>query len=187
MSDSFVNLKCPGCGAKLEVYGDMERFACGYCGNEVLVQRRGGTVSLKAVVEGIREVQKGTDRTAAELALVRLDKELQALRDQRPMIEQEIADELKSNSGRVNLWETAAVIGFLFALLGGLTLNPLLAGLGLAVLVVSYRPVHKAWDRRRAGRDDAEQTRLRRMQEFDAKIASKEAELAQTRQVLDAK
>lgn len=73
-----LTLKCPSCGAALEVSPDMEHFSCGYCGIEQIVQRRGGTVSLKLIAESISRVQVGTDRTAAELALVRLKHELTA-------------------------------------------------------------------------------------------------------------
>lgn len=80
MADPFINLNCVNCGAKLEVYDDMDRFACGCCGTEMLVQRRGGTVALRAVAEAIRKVQIGTDKTAAEPALARLDKELEQVK-----------------------------------------------------------------------------------------------------------
>jgi ribosomal protein S27E len=63
-NDHFINLNCANCGAKLEVYDDMERFACGYCGTELIAQRRGGTVALRAVTEAIKKVQIGTDKTA---------------------------------------------------------------------------------------------------------------------------
>jgi DNA-directed RNA polymerase subunit RPC12/RpoP len=75
MSETFINLNCANCGAKLDVYDDMERFACGYCGAEMIVQRRGGTVALKAVTEAIKKVAVGTDKMAAELALARLNQE----------------------------------------------------------------------------------------------------------------
>jgi ribosomal protein S27E len=88
MSDRFVSLKCETCGGKLSVYHDMERFACGYCGTEMVVQRRGGTVVLKAVTEAIKKVQVGTDKTAAELAIVRHEKELAALRKTQADLEQ---------------------------------------------------------------------------------------------------
>lgn len=78
MSVRFVPLSCPNCGAKLEVYEDMTRFACGFCGTEVAAERRGGTVLLKAMTEAIRKVQVGTDKTAAELAIVRLSRDLEA-------------------------------------------------------------------------------------------------------------
>ena len=80
MSDHFINLNCTNCGGKLEIYEDMDRFACGYCGTEQIVQRRGGAVALKAVTEAIQKVQIAADKTAAELALVRLERELLELR-----------------------------------------------------------------------------------------------------------
>ncbi len=73
-----VNLNCPSCGAPLEIHGDMERFACGHCGSEQIVLRRGGTIGLRLVADAVARVQVGTDKTAAELALVRLDKEVGA-------------------------------------------------------------------------------------------------------------
>ena len=60
--ENFITLKCQSCGGKLDVFGDMERFACGYCGTEMIVQRRGGTISLKRVEEAIKKLQIGTDR-----------------------------------------------------------------------------------------------------------------------------
>ena len=79
MSTTFIPLNCQNCGGKLEIYPDMDRFACGYCGTEMMVQRRGGTVALKAVTEAIAKIQVGTDKTAAELALVRLETEMRQL------------------------------------------------------------------------------------------------------------
>jgi hypothetical protein len=77
--ENFITLKCQSCGGKLEVYEDMDRFSCSYCGTEMIVQRRGGTIALKLVQEAIKKVQVGTDKTAAELALVRLNDELKPL------------------------------------------------------------------------------------------------------------
>jgi hypothetical protein len=53
----------------------MERFACGYCGAEMFVQRRGGTVALKAVTDAIKKVAVGTDKMAAEMTMARLNQE----------------------------------------------------------------------------------------------------------------
>lgn len=64
MSTSFVALKCPSCGENLDVYENAEHFACGYCGAQIEVRRRGGTVSLKALTDAIQRVRRGTDRTA---------------------------------------------------------------------------------------------------------------------------
>jgi len=81
MHDTFISLSCANCGGKLEIYEEMERFACRYCRSELLVQRRGGTVALKAVTEAIKQVQVGTDKTAAELAIIRLEREAVELSD----------------------------------------------------------------------------------------------------------
>jgi hypothetical protein len=45
----------------------------------MIVQRRGGTVALKAVTDAIEKVQVGTDKTAAELAISRYKVELEEL------------------------------------------------------------------------------------------------------------
>jgi ribosomal protein S27AE len=73
---NLLTLNCPNCGAGLEISPDMESFACGYCGSQQRVERRGGTVSLKLVTDAIAKVQAGTDRTASELAISRLATEI---------------------------------------------------------------------------------------------------------------
>ena len=78
-ADRVVTLKCTNCGGNLDIAADMESFACGYCGTKQVVQRRGGTVSLKPIGEAIARVQVGTDRTAAELAVRRLQEDLASL------------------------------------------------------------------------------------------------------------
>lgn len=75
-----VRLTCPGCGAKIEVTEDLSRFACAYCGNEVLVNRAGGAVSLIPVLE---KVEDGTSKTASELAIVRLTGDIDKLKIER--------------------------------------------------------------------------------------------------------
>ena len=74
-----VNLGCTNCGAKLAVGQDIDRFTCGYCGAALVVERSGGTVSLKLVEETLISIRTGTDKTAAELAIRRLTIELQPL------------------------------------------------------------------------------------------------------------
>jgi hypothetical protein len=78
----FVTLSCPSCGGKLQITNDLDRFACGYCGQEHLVRRSGGVVSLAPVVEGLKQVQAGVDKTASELAIRRLREDIGQLQDQ---------------------------------------------------------------------------------------------------------
>jgi len=79
----FVALSCPSCGGKLEITNDVERFACAHCGREHIVKRSGGIVSLSPVVDAIREVGIGVEKTAAELAIVRLKTEIPELQRQK--------------------------------------------------------------------------------------------------------
>lgn len=87
---ALVALKCPNCGGKLEVTGQMSQFACGYCGANVKVLRQGGTVSL-SLEDAIARVQIGTDRTAAELALRRLKDELVEAEAEKISVERSVA------------------------------------------------------------------------------------------------
>jgi DNA-directed RNA polymerase subunit RPC12/RpoP len=75
----FITLSCPSCGAKLEITQDVNRFACSHCGREHIVKRSGGIVSLSPVVDAINQVKTGVDKTAAELALERIPKEIEVL------------------------------------------------------------------------------------------------------------
>lgn len=71
MSD-YINLTCPSCGGKLQITNDVDRFACGYCGHELIVKRGGGIISLSPMVEELKEVKTGVDKTASELTIVRI-------------------------------------------------------------------------------------------------------------------
>ncbi len=74
-------LDCPKCGASLKVTEHKEQISCGYCGSTLRVDRAGGTVSLE--LEGIK---RGTDKTAAELALTRLRLNIKWPPDARPTL-----------------------------------------------------------------------------------------------------
>lgn len=78
-----VSLKCVSCGAALDITIDMDVFACAYCGTQQVVKRSGGAVSLRLVREAISRVQRGTDRTAAELAIRRINEELLGIAKER--------------------------------------------------------------------------------------------------------
>jgi hypothetical protein len=78
----FVTLTCPSCGGKLQITTDIEHFACAHCGNEHVVNRAGGVVSLAPVSQELKDVKKGVDRTASELTIKRLTKEIDDLEKQ---------------------------------------------------------------------------------------------------------
>ena len=62
---------------------------CAACGNGDIANRCGGIVTLKPIIKSITKVQEGVDKTASELAIVRLNKEI-------PEIEERIS--VKNNS-----------------------------------------------------------------------------------------
>ena len=74
-ANDFIRMSCPSCGGKLTINSDIERFTCMYCSGEYLVRRGGGVISLAPVIAGIKAVGRGVDKTAAELAIQRLQKE----------------------------------------------------------------------------------------------------------------
>jgi uncharacterized membrane protein YidH (DUF202 family) len=109
---AFVSLSCPSCGGKLQITPDIQRFACAHCGREQIVQRGEGTISLSPVVDAIHKVQVGVNQTAAELAIVRLQKELPEIQAQR--------SQLAINSPRpgVGIFPVLIVIGGILFLAG---------------------------------------------------------------------
>ena len=78
----YITLTCPSCGGKLKITDDIERFACTYCGTEMLVRRGEGIISLKPVIDEVKGVRRAADHTAAELAIVRIQKEIDFLNEQ---------------------------------------------------------------------------------------------------------
>ena len=119
------------CGAKLDVSDDMERFACAHCGTEVVVQRRGGTISLMRVMHAIERVQVGTEKTAAELAIARYEKELEIARSR----ESELSSALYSRTGRSALLGGLALLLGVAALFTSIPVGLLLILVGLCSLV----------------------------------------------------
>ncbi len=76
---NFITLACPSCGNKLDITPDIDRFACSACGNEHIVRRSGGMVTLQPIVAGLNRISHGVDRTSSELALSRLSQEIKEL------------------------------------------------------------------------------------------------------------
>lgn len=75
----YFTLSCPSCGGKLQLTKDIERFACEHCGNEHIVRRAGGVVTLTAMDDKLQHIRSGVDRTSSELAIQRLEREIEQL------------------------------------------------------------------------------------------------------------
>jgi predicted RNA-binding Zn-ribbon protein involved in translation (DUF1610 family) len=72
----LITLTCPTCGAKLKVTDQIHLLACRNCGNEHMVVRDSGSMYLAPLAQDVRGIRVGVDKTAAELAIVRLIKEI---------------------------------------------------------------------------------------------------------------
>ena len=112
----FITLTCPSCGSKLKITEEIERFACISCGNEHIVKRGEGAISIQPVVEGIAKVQVGVDKTASELAIVRINRELHDLEDEYRHLSADYPGGTGSSSSMIFYIGIVTIIFFLLAL-----------------------------------------------------------------------
>jgi hypothetical protein len=124
----LITLSCPSCGAKLEITPTVNRFACAYCGQEHIVNRTGGTISLSPVVEAIHKVQTGVDKTAAELAIVRLQKEISELRVEKQKVQLEKQNMQLEKQNILRKYPEPQV--------DGTSISSLILGFGLVILAL---------------------------------------------------
>lgn len=141
-----IPLKCSSCGSSLEITSDIVTFACGYCGAYQLVERKGGVVYLKAVADSIGRVQVGTDKTAAELALNRLNGELQAVEHELANVEAQRSEKLIHNR---NLFCGILLIGFIIFLLGAFRGDKVMV-IALILTIVFAIPIFFLWSKQDA-------------------------------------
>lgn len=163
----FVSLTCPSCKGKLQIGKDLERFACGYCGTEFVVNRGGGIVSLSPVVEGLKRVERGVDRTASELAIARLRKDIDDLAREYGSI----GSDSQTNNQMLmyGIFALLAAIGP--GLLGGVWQVALCFGLPGVLLVLVAVGAYS---------DNGRQKR-----EIETKIAAKRSEIIKHEQMLN--
>jgi len=135
----FVTLSCPSCGGKLNITNDIERFACGHCGREHIVKRAGGIVSLSPVVEALKKVEVGVDKTASELAINRLQREIDELRSYKRAF---IASSPKPKVSFFFIWLIVfglmAVVGSLATFDNNATYQVI--GIGIIMVVIGVIP-----------------------------------------------
>ena len=110
-------LRCSGCGASLQIGFEIEHFTCAHCGTPQVVERSGGIVHLRKVAESIVQVQRGTDKTAAELALKRLPGEIKELEERRINVYSRYENKIRLR--RENLLYSSGAIAFMI-LIGSL-------------------------------------------------------------------
>ncbi|MFC2042761.1 hypothetical protein ACFLUA_01230 [Chloroflexota bacterium] len=114
----YITLTCPSCGSKLNITENIDRFACSHCGNEHIVNRGDGVVTISPIVEGLEKVQRGTDKTASELAIKRLKPEIAELELRNPKIQDRFNNRFITVIG---LWLLSGVVIILPALVCALS------------------------------------------------------------------
>lgn len=75
-TSDFLTLTCPTCGAKLKLGANVNLLVCANCGNEHMVHRDGAAIYLGPIAQDVQQIRVGVDKTAAELAVIRLKKEI---------------------------------------------------------------------------------------------------------------
>lgn len=105
----LLKLSCANCLAPLEIGEDLERFTCSYCGSAQIIERSGGVIATRKIETALKAVQRGTDRTAAELAIPRLTRELAEAQSARADI---LATARKSGERAMRARRKAALITF---------------------------------------------------------------------------
>ena len=187
----YVALSCPSCGGKLEITEDIERFACAHCGREHIVIRGGGIVSLTPLVEGLRKVEIGVDKTAAELALERIPKELEALLTEKnnllkasPYPTELSVAKLIVISGIGGLFLIIPIIG-IYQGDDTVGIAFLLCGIpGIAMIIFGMWPILNHSTKRLEAQEAWEAKTGIRIKSLDEQIASKQSELERNRKLV---
>lgn len=148
--NDFISLSCPSCGARLEITEDINRFICSHCGNEHMIKRAGGIISVTPVVEAIKKVEVGIDRTASELALQRLKSDLAQLESQKKEILQATkADGYKQSYTPIVMGIFGIcilLVGILFSLLTGYKqYEGSYLGIIIIGLIIAVPSIFRAW------------------------------------------
>lgn len=65
-------LRCPNCGAELDVTDGAESIRCSYCGARCHVEGQGSTRHLSLITQQLGRIESHAERTAAEIEAMRL-------------------------------------------------------------------------------------------------------------------
>ncbi|MCE5209713.1 MAG: hypothetical protein LLG42_15580 [Chloroflexi bacterium] len=61
----FVSLTCPNCGEKLQMPNDVDRFVCGHCGTEQLVDKTASELAIKKLEQEITNLSEIIQETTS--------------------------------------------------------------------------------------------------------------------------
>jgi predicted RNA-binding Zn-ribbon protein involved in translation (DUF1610 family) len=78
----FIALTCLKCGGKLQIRDDKSEFTCPYCGTLHIYNPDQGMFFMSQIEKSLKNVEKGVDKTASELAIRRLKDDLSEMPQQ---------------------------------------------------------------------------------------------------------
>lgn len=77
MEAKIISLKCSNCSGLLQVNKRLDKIICTYCGSEqLIIKSENNNISLKKIEDKLSSVASSSSKTAAELAITRLEKDL---------------------------------------------------------------------------------------------------------------
>lgn len=178
----FLTLTCPTCGSKLKVTDKIHILVCASCGNEHMVHRDGGAIYLAPIAQDVQQIRVGVDKTAAELAMARLTKEIEQINAQ--IIEAEEFDykTLVAPSDKEAFMPVLAGFAFVCAIISMIIGQPVALFGFVAVAVVCVFVYGLASEKRKKEARLLRDTEIGRLQqELDRAVKS----LQQNRQIAE--
>lgn len=97
----IAKLTCNACGGKLEITDDIEHFSCSYCGNEWIVNRSGGIVSLRAVEEKLEKIEKQTEEIAKHSKVVADEIRVKKLKEDIRLLKKTLKEEKEKDEKEI--------------------------------------------------------------------------------------
>jgi DNA-directed RNA polymerase subunit M/transcription elongation factor TFIIS len=120
-------LTCPSCGGKLETTQDIDRFVCAHCGTEQIVRRDDDAIALASTSQELAEVREELDKKTSELAIGRLEEEIEALRKDVAQVD--------GAHGHAIVWCIIGVVGLVALIILLLTASPFATTKNLVLLI----------------------------------------------------
>lgn len=120
-------LTCPSCGGKLKVTQDADRFVCIHCGTEQIVRRDDDAIALASTSQELAEVKEELGKKTSELAIGRLEEEIEALRKDVAQVD--------GAHGHAIAWCIIGVVGLVALVILLLTASPLATTKNLVLLI----------------------------------------------------
>ena len=112
MSDiKVIPLKCPACGAQLDIPSEGSKATCSFCGTPLVIERDDAGVMLKPLTDSLALVRAELDRTTAALAVRRLQDEIQALKKEREQIEVDAKAKVNERYAEIALVKSRSSMG----------------------------------------------------------------------------